>query len=109
MQKGGEDFAPASIVKLIVEVIEPYRGSILDLACGSGGMFVHSTEFVHCHHKVPGAGDQLFRRREDKRPTTSLPDEPRHGLSGDIREANSNYDNPHNTSWVGRGFTLVLL
>lgn len=53
MQKGGEFFTPASIVKLIVEVIEPYHGTILDPACGSGGMFVHSAEFVRRHHKAP--------------------------------------------------------
>ena len=53
MQKGGEYFTPASIVKLIVEVIEPYHGEILDPACGSGGMFVHSAEFVRRHRKAP--------------------------------------------------------
>jgi type I restriction enzyme M protein len=53
MQKGGEYFTPASIVKLIVEVIEPYHGAIFDPACGSGGMFVHSAEFVRRHHKAP--------------------------------------------------------
>jgi type I restriction enzyme M protein len=42
MQKGGEFYTPASIVRLIVEIIEPYHGRILDPACGSGGMFVHS-------------------------------------------------------------------
>jgi type I restriction enzyme M protein len=46
MQKGGEYFTPASIVKLIVEIIEPYHGTIFDPACGSGSMFVHSAEFV---------------------------------------------------------------
>lgn len=53
MQKGGEYFTPNSIVKLIVEVIEPYHGKIFDPACGSGGMFVHSAEFVRRHHKNP--------------------------------------------------------
>ncbi len=38
--KGGEFFTPTSLVKLIVEVIEPYHGRIFDPACGSGGMFV---------------------------------------------------------------------
>ena len=39
---GGEFFTPTSIVKLIVEILEPYKGYIYDPACGSGGMFVHS-------------------------------------------------------------------
>ena len=45
-QKGGEFFTPTSIVKLIVEIIEPFHGRIFDPACGSGGMFVQSARFV---------------------------------------------------------------
>ncbi len=45
-QKGGEFFTPTSVVRFIVEVIEPYKGKILDSACGSGGMFVQSARFV---------------------------------------------------------------
>jgi len=48
-QKGGEFFTPTSIVKLIVEIIEPYQGMIYDPACGSGGMFVQSAAFVERH------------------------------------------------------------
>ena len=46
-QKGGEFFTPTSIVKLIVEILEPYHGRIYDPACGSGGMFVQSASFVN--------------------------------------------------------------
>ena len=45
-QKGGEFFTPTSLVKLIVSVIEPFHGRILDPACGSGGMFVQSARFI---------------------------------------------------------------
>lgn len=45
-QKGGEFYTPSSIVRLLVEVIEPFHGRILDPACGSGGMFVQSARFV---------------------------------------------------------------
>jgi len=48
-QKGASSL-PHSIVKLIVEIIEPYHGRIFDPACGSGGMFVQSAAFVE-HHK----------------------------------------------------------
>ena len=51
-QKGGEFFTPISLVKLIVEIIEPYHGYIYDPACGSGGMFVQSAEFVSRHRNV---------------------------------------------------------
>jgi len=49
--KGGEFFTPQSIVQLIVEILEPYKGKIYDPACGSGGMFVHSAQFVAQHNK----------------------------------------------------------
>jgi type I restriction enzyme M protein len=50
-QKGGEFFTPTSIVKLIVEIIEPFGGRIFDPACGSGGMFVQSARFVAEHRR----------------------------------------------------------
>lgn len=45
----GEFFTPTSIVRLIVEIIEPYHGRIFDSACGNGGMFVQSAQFVQEH------------------------------------------------------------
>lgn len=50
-QKGGEFFTPTSVVRLMVEVIEPYKGTIYDPACGSGGMFVQSAKFVERRKK----------------------------------------------------------
>jgi type I restriction enzyme M protein len=46
---GGEFYTPRSVVRLLVEMIEPYSGRIFDPACGSGGMFVQSEEFVLAH------------------------------------------------------------
>lgn len=46
----GEFYTPKSIVNLIAELIEPYRGIIYDPACGSGGMFVQSIKFIENHH-----------------------------------------------------------
>ncbi|MGL5718792.1 MAG: type I restriction-modification system subunit M, partial [Paraclostridium sp.] len=48
-KNGGEFYTPASIVKTLVEMIEPYRGRIYDPACGSGGMFIQSEKFVEEH------------------------------------------------------------
>jgi hypothetical protein len=48
-QKGGEFYTPTSIVRLIVEILEPYHGRIFDPACGSGGMFIQSAGFVEVH------------------------------------------------------------
>ncbi|WMX17128.1 class I SAM-dependent DNA methyltransferase [Aureispira sp. CCB-E] len=50
-QKGGEFFTPTSVVRFIVEVIEPYKGKIFDPACGSGGMFVQSATFINQSQK----------------------------------------------------------
>ena len=43
---GGEFFTPSSVVRLLVEMIEPYEGRVYDPCCGSGGMFVQSVRFV---------------------------------------------------------------
>jgi type I restriction-modification system DNA methylase subunit len=50
---GGEFFTPISIVQLIVNVIEPDHGTVLDPACGSGGMFVQSAHFIEHLKKDP--------------------------------------------------------
>jgi type I restriction enzyme M protein len=106
MQKGGEYFTPASIVKLIVEVIEPYHGAILDPACGSGGMFVHSAAFVRRHRKAPEREISLYgvEKMADTLRLCRL-NLAVHGLSGTIREANTYYDDPHKL--VGR-FDYVM-
>jgi type I restriction enzyme M protein len=48
-KKGGQFYTPRSIVKLLVEMLEPFRGRIFDPCCGSGGMFVQSEKFVEAH------------------------------------------------------------
>ncbi len=48
-KKGGQFYTPKSIVQLLVEMIEPYKGRVFDPCCGSGGMFVQSEKFVKAH------------------------------------------------------------
>ncbi|NYB52071.1 MAG: SAM-dependent DNA methyltransferase [Methanobacteriaceae archaeon] len=48
-KKGGQFYTPRSIVKILVEMIEPYQGRVYDPCCGSGGMFVQSEKFVESH------------------------------------------------------------
>ncbi|HFA50369.1 MAG TPA: SAM-dependent DNA methyltransferase [Bacteroidetes bacterium] len=48
-KKGGQFYTPQSIVRLLVEMLEPYRGRIYDGCCGSGGMFVQSEKFIEAH------------------------------------------------------------
>ncbi len=48
-KKGGQFYTPRSVVELLVEMLEPYKGRVFDPCCGSGGMFVHSEKFVQNH------------------------------------------------------------
>jgi type I restriction enzyme M protein len=105
-QGAGEFFTPAAIVRLIVEIIEPYHGRILDPACGSGGMFVHSAHFVERHRHSPG--EELGIYGQEKTGETvrlARMNLAVHGLSGEIREGNSYYEDPHDS--LGR-FDFVM-
>ena len=59
---GGEFFTPRSVVRLLVEMIEPYEGRAYDPCCGSGGMFVQSVRFVESHATQNGNGKGRKRR-----------------------------------------------
>ena len=48
-RKGGEFYTPRSVVRLLVEMLQPYRGRVYDPCCGSAGMFVQSVEFIRAH------------------------------------------------------------
>lgn len=109
-QKGGEFYTPTSIVKLIVDILEPFRGRVFDPACGSGGMFVQSARFVQ-EHQAKGSADAgralLIHGQEKTRETVRLAkmNLAVHGLAGDIREGNTYYEDPHGS--VGT-FDFVL-
>ena len=94
-QGAGEFFTPMSIVRLIVEVLEPFHGRIFDPACGSGGMFVQSAHFVGRHRREPGAELSIFGQ-EKTGDTVRLAkmNLAVHGLFGEIVEANSYYQDP---------------
>ena len=105
-QGGGEFFTPTSIVQLIVEIIEPYSGRIFDPACGSGGMFVQSANFIQAHHK--SANTQLSVYGQEKTAATVRLGKMNlavHGIHGDIRQGNSYYDDIHES--VGK-FDFVM-
>lgn len=95
-QKGGVFFTPTSIVRLIVEVLQPNHGRIFDPACGSGGMFVQSAAFVQ-RHKRNATTELTVFGTEKSSDTVKLAkmNLAVHGLSGDIREANTYYEDPH--------------
>lgn len=94
--KGGVFYTPGSIVRLIVEILQPYHGRIFDPACGSGGMFVQCADFVQRHHKSANNELTVFGTEKDAK-TVKLAkmNLAVHGLSGDIRESNTYYEDPH--------------
>lgn len=93
---GGEYFTPYSIVRLIVEILQPYEGRVFDPACGSGGMFVQCAKFVERHHESATRKLSILgtEKTEDTVPLAKM-NLALHGLSGDIRQANSYYEDPH--------------
>ena len=56
-KKGGEFYTPRCVVKLLVQMLEPYRGRVYDPCCGSSGMFVQSVEFIRAHASGNGNGN----------------------------------------------------
>jgi type I restriction enzyme M protein len=95
---GGEFFTPYSIVRLIVEIIEPFHGRVFDPACGSGGMFVQCAKFVE-RHQGSATRELSVYGQEQKESTVPLAkmNLALHGLSGDIRLGNSYYDDLHHS------------
>ena len=67
LQKGGEFYTPACLVRTMVECIEPFQGKVYDPACGSGGMFVQSMKFVEEHQ---GNIYNIGIYGQEKNPTT---------------------------------------
>lgn len=106
-RRGGEFFTPSAIVRLIVEILEPYGGRILDPACGSGGMFVQSERFRREHQNGTatvggratnsGTGTLSLYGQEKTSQTVRLcqMNLAVHGLEGTIRQTNSYYEDPH--------------
>ena len=92
----GEFFTPISLVSLIANVLEPEGGTVLDPACGSGGMFVQSARFVEQRHQNPT--EKLTFRGLEKNATTirlAKMNLAVHGLEGDIQKAITYYEDPH--------------
>ena len=105
-RKGGEFFTPTSIVRLIVEILEPFHGKIYDPACGTGGMFVQSAHFVERHRHDPSQELSIYGQ-EKTGDTVRLAkmNLAVHGLGGDIREGNTYYEDLHDS--VGK-FDFVM-
>lgn len=96
-QGGGEFFTPRSVVRLMVEIIEPHGGKVFDPACGSGGMFVQSAQSIEQHRKDAAAdldvyvygSERILETVKLARMNLSVS-----GLRGEVRKANAYYEDP---------------
>lgn len=109
-QGGGEFFTPQSVVKLMVEIIEPHGGTVYDPACGSGGMFVQSAKFIAQHREKldQQVDSSVYVYGQDKTAETANLAKLNlavNGLRGEILAQNTYYNNPFNSA--GR-FDYVL-
>jgi type I restriction enzyme M protein len=96
--KGGEFFTPRSVVRLMVDMIEPHGGKVFDPACGSGGMFVQSGQFIVEHRKELKAtySDVYVSGQEKTLETVNLAkmNLAVNGLRGEVKQANTYYEDP---------------
>lgn len=97
--KGGEFFTPKSIVELMVDILEPYKGRVYDPCCGSGGMFVQCSKFVKEHQ---GNIDDISIYGQESNPGTwkmAKMNLAIRGIEGDLGESNGDSftDDKHKT------------
>jgi type I restriction enzyme M protein len=96
-QGGGEFFTPRSVVRLMVDIVAPYNGTVFDPACGSGGMFVQSAKFVDYRRKelMENEEPSLFVYGQEKTLETvklAKMNIAVNGLRGEIKQANTYYE-----------------
>jgi type I restriction enzyme M protein len=107
--KGGEFFTPRSVVRLMVEIIEPHGGKVFDPACGSGGMFVQSAQFIEEHRsQLKDRDSSVFvygQERVQETVNLAKMNLAVNGLRGEIKKANTYYDDEFGS--IG-GFDYVL-
>ncbi len=105
-KKGGEFYTPRCVVKLLVEMLEPYQGRVYDPCCGSSGMFVQSVEFIRAH--ATGNGNGRKAPKEAKADISIYGQESNHttwrlakmnlairGIEGQIKHGDSFHDDRH--------------
>ena len=94
-----EFFTPTSMVKLIVNIIEPFNGRIFDPACGSGGMFVQSAEFIKNNNKNISNVALYWQEKTADTIKIAKMNLALHGLSWDIKEWLTHQIDHHDSLW----------
>ncbi len=105
-KNGGEFYTPSSVVKLLVQMLEPYKGRVYDPCCGSGGMFVQSEKFVEEHQ---GRLGDIAVYGQESNPTTwklAKMNLAIRGIDGDIGDHNA--DTFHNDLHKGLKADFIL-
>lgn len=98
--RGGEFYTPANVVRLLVEMLEPFRGRILDPACGSCGLFIQSARFIRAR---AGRAEELSIYGQEKNHATWRIGQMNlaiHDLDGDVKLGDSLVDDQHPTRKV---------
>jgi type I restriction enzyme M protein len=96
-QGGGEFFTPRSVVRLMVEIIEPHGGKVFDPACGSGGMFVQSAQFIEQHREDAAQDLDVYVYGTEKTLETvklAKMNLAVNGLRGEVKQANAYSEDP---------------
>jgi type I restriction enzyme M protein len=96
-KRGGEFYTPSSVVKLLVDVLEPFRGRVYDPCCGSGGMFVQAERFV-LNHRGRRADIAVYGQEANARTwRLAKMNLAVHGIAGDLAErwADTFYEDAH--------------
>ena len=94
-KRGGEFYTPSSVVRLLVEILEPFQGRVYDPCCGSGGMFVQAEKFVLSHR---GRLDDIAVYGQEANERTwrlAKMNLAVHGIAGDLRRSDTFHADAH--------------
>ncbi|HWB35338.1 MAG TPA: type I restriction-modification system subunit M [Rugosimonospora sp.] len=94
-RRGGEFYTPPSVVRLLVEILEPYKGRVYDPCCGSGGMFVQAEKFVLSHRGRPADIAVYGQEANERTWRLAKMNLAVHGISGDLRRADTFHSDAH--------------
>ncbi|MGI5420299.1 N-6 DNA methylase [Actinomadura luteofluorescens] len=94
-RRGGEFYTPAGVVRLLVEVLEPFRGRVYDPCCGSGGMFVQAERFVLSHRGRPDDIAVYGQEANERTWRLARMNLAVHGIAGDVRRSDTFYEDAH--------------
>ncbi|QFG21483.1 type I restriction-modification system subunit M [Actinomadura sp. WMMB 499] len=94
-KRGGEFYTPAGVVRLLVEILEPYKGRVYDPCCGSGGMFVQAEKFVLSHRGVRDDIAVFGQEANERTWRLARMNLAVHGIGGDLHASDTFHTDAH--------------